>query len=1150
MQRIRIKKAPQKGDQRDYSLYDRSTLNPGPVDSSEQVKNTMGPVDREDANIEVERGEVVVGDTNQDGFLELFTFTGKRHSQGGTPVNIPPGSFIFSDTRKLRIKDEQLLKTQFGLSMKKGGYTPAEIAKKFQINEYVADLKSQDTDNLTKRSADRMLKNNLGKLGVLALIQESMKGFPDGIPAIAESAMAGLQQMMPQMQAPQQSPMQEMQETPQEEAAEPMQEVPEQEMPMQRYGGMAKYENAGPVKKATPGQPYLATFAPYADTLYPSDFMRASQAQRKPKAAPPAPAAPPANGMSEQQAQNLLKQLVAERQAAEKSGDVNAVKMVSRKMRQAADQVSKFNNAAWYSAGFIPGTDQFNFDVITSQLRGNAENLEGIIIPRMEMSSNISAKLPELVAKYQPIYDKINRGEYVDVDAKELAKMKQIFDLKNHYDRSMNDKGYSVMPLQTLQGYSTYLNDLTGTKAATPTANANQVSKTKGSANAAAMQSTVIDTSAALTDPNGNPRFFNAPPAQPAAPKPAQPAPQAQPVKTTTSATPVAKTPAPAAAKKAPATDQDLARSLGFAYGGYVPMPKYVDAGTTKESTEGPIVTNKDLGKNTAPDPNQEVFVQDAALADGTPVKVYIRGNMVVTKNADGTVRSEIPRRDISGDRVFTQYGKDGDRVKSIVKDKPVDVRYTNINLGQFGTQKPVAGQGTYGALGKGVTPEMWQDFKDRHGDWIDEMYVSPSGEKGFEGFRNDVLRGRDSSNKATNWFQNTVNKLTTDEFGSAYFSGDPIKDPYGVDSKFGNVVFSTPRFFKMKTPPSSPPPPPPPHKDPNLLQKFYCVEDAEGNRSVQKVDYKEGEIPVAPTGAKVTEYPTYVAAQVGCVKEGTTIETPRKPKVGPWYLQDTNNFVGAMTDKINRYNPMLSQITPEVPGYVLNDPTRMLAANQEQMAEMNNLLGYTQNGNVAAATALGASGKGFENAANVLAQVENSNVGVVNNAAANAAQIRNNANTVNAAARHEYMQNLATLNQNFDNAKQEKKWRVIGAFNNGLENHNKKQAIEQVLFPQVYQDPISGMFEFSDNARNPFGPDTYSPFYANNTKANAAIDPDAIYKSYTAAGYKPEDALALTKLRVDAYSKTGDPSTTARQQYAQMMGFQFGGAITPWDLD
>ena len=238
MQRVRIKKAPKLGEQVDYSFYDSRYRNMGMGGSSESdVKNTMGPVPREEANIEVELGEVVVGDTNQDGYLELFTFTGKPHSKGGTPVNIPPGSFIFSNTKKLFIKDETLLKELFGLPPRKGGYSPAEIAKKYQINEYVEKVRNADSDPLTKRTAQTVLDKNLEKLGELALVQESMKGFPDGIPSIAMVAaqkMGLTSESLKEMQGqgqPQQGPQEEMMEPQQEPMSEEMMEG------MMRRGG-------------------------------------------------------------------------------------------------------------------------------------------------------------------------------------------------------------------------------------------------------------------------------------------------------------------------------------------------------------------------------------------------------------------------------------------------------------------------------------------------------------------------------------------------------------------------------------------------------------------------------------------------------------------------------------------------------------------------------------------------------------------------------------------------------------------------------------------------------------------------------------------------------------------------------------------------
>jgi hypothetical protein len=33
---------------------------------------------------------------------------GEKHSNGGTPLNVPEGTFVFSDTKKMRIKDPEI----------------------------------------------------------------------------------------------------------------------------------------------------------------------------------------------------------------------------------------------------------------------------------------------------------------------------------------------------------------------------------------------------------------------------------------------------------------------------------------------------------------------------------------------------------------------------------------------------------------------------------------------------------------------------------------------------------------------------------------------------------------------------------------------------------------------------------------------------------------------------------------------------------------------------------------------------------------------------------------------------------------------------------------------------------------------------------
>ena len=119
MRKVRIKKLPQAkagGMSNGYTnTVPEQTGNFGGVDVREynvpdiSTRRTLGPVNREEATIEAEKGEVAYGDINGDNFTETYVIGGKRHAAGGTPLNLPPGTFIFSDFRDMMIKDPRIL---------------------------------------------------------------------------------------------------------------------------------------------------------------------------------------------------------------------------------------------------------------------------------------------------------------------------------------------------------------------------------------------------------------------------------------------------------------------------------------------------------------------------------------------------------------------------------------------------------------------------------------------------------------------------------------------------------------------------------------------------------------------------------------------------------------------------------------------------------------------------------------------------------------------------------------------------------------------------------------------------------------------------------------------------------------------------------
>ena len=163
-----------------FKFYSSTKLGKTPT----EVKHTLTDVPEGEQNLEAEDKEIVVT-SDDSGLPASFTVTGKRHSAGGVQLNLPPNSFIFSRDRSMRISDPIIL-AQFGMAAKKAGYTPAEIAKKYDINNYRKVLADKNTDKLQRDTAESMIANYNEKLAKLALCQESLKSFPNGIPLIAQ----------------------------------------------------------------------------------------------------------------------------------------------------------------------------------------------------------------------------------------------------------------------------------------------------------------------------------------------------------------------------------------------------------------------------------------------------------------------------------------------------------------------------------------------------------------------------------------------------------------------------------------------------------------------------------------------------------------------------------------------------------------------------------------------------------------------------------------------------------------------------------------------------------------------------------------------------------------------------------------------------
>lgn len=168
------------GDQYDFGL---TTTVKTPTNNSENTNNirySLNSVPRDQANIEAEGGETVLTDLNNDGLFGLYDIKGPRHSSGGVPLNLPEQSFIFSDTKKMKLGGQDL--QAFGIKSRKK-MTPADISKKYDLNKYYGAIKDEYADDIQVRSAELMMDKNKNALSKLAFVQESKKDFEDGVPA-------------------------------------------------------------------------------------------------------------------------------------------------------------------------------------------------------------------------------------------------------------------------------------------------------------------------------------------------------------------------------------------------------------------------------------------------------------------------------------------------------------------------------------------------------------------------------------------------------------------------------------------------------------------------------------------------------------------------------------------------------------------------------------------------------------------------------------------------------------------------------------------------------------------------------------------------------------------------------------------------------
>ncbi len=165
--------------------YGQSIYSPLSQKNPFQVGTSLPEAPKGEANTEMEGGETLVR-TMPDGSPAHFNINGPSHAEGGVGIKAEPQDFVFSQTKALAIKGGVL--ENFGKSKdNKKSFVPADIAKQYKVNEYTAILNDPNSDKLQKKTAQMNIDNSMRKLQELSIVQESMKGFPDGVPELGSS---------------------------------------------------------------------------------------------------------------------------------------------------------------------------------------------------------------------------------------------------------------------------------------------------------------------------------------------------------------------------------------------------------------------------------------------------------------------------------------------------------------------------------------------------------------------------------------------------------------------------------------------------------------------------------------------------------------------------------------------------------------------------------------------------------------------------------------------------------------------------------------------------------------------------------------------------------------------------------------------------
>jgi len=365
-------------------------------------------------------------------------------------------------------------------------------------------------------------------------------------------------------------------------------------------------------------------------------------------------------------------------------------------------------------------------------------------------------------------------------------------------------------------------------------------------------------------------------------------------------------------------------------------------------------------------------------------------------------------------------------------------------------------------------------DFAVRQKPLMDKSYQG-----GFDQWVKDV-NDPAKSESATESFQNIYDQYAITTTGKPYFTGIGAGKKDGL---FGQYTWSAPSLMKEEVPTETK----------NVTSVAGTIED-----------------PAAK------------------------IENQGQKFSDSWTQQDLNNFVTAASMDIAKVRPTLHQVPITQMDPTFTDPSRQIAARQEQYNKLADFFGNSADGQTARANMLVAAGESAEGISNDIAQSNAQNVGIANNVEQFNTQMMQQGLGVNANLKKTFEDESATFLQNLTNAKNKKSEMVTAAFNRGVTNEQMYNKWLPTLIPEFRADAWSGKIGFTgkgDHVTDPYG--TYA--------VDAVGNSDEAAKQYAADKdlYGEFPAQARYKERMSK-STSGSPNNQAlMMQLLQQMNNQ-----------